>query len=191
MRNPYLFGYLPFVTILLFSLTFGVYTVGVSIELFKEIGLYSGMREFLTDIQFRISLLILYTLLFFMIFSALKLIAETIHETAMLFFSRDIDGKSYSEGRGGNIIYFFGSLISAGGIHSLKLLVAIFLVTTFIYFIYLVYKLSKFMTIISTIGLIIFEITSWSVLISVIIYIVLRLYNGVIASLPFQGKSIG
>ena len=56
MKNPYIFGYLPFVTIVLFSLTFGVYTVGVSVELFKEIGLYAGMREFLTDIQLRIFL---------------------------------------------------------------------------------------------------------------------------------------
>ena len=42
MKNPYIFGYLPFVTIVLFSLTFGVYTVGVSVELFKGIGLYAG-----------------------------------------------------------------------------------------------------------------------------------------------------
>ena len=190
MRNPYIFGYLPFVTIVLFSLTFGVYTVGVSIDLFNEIGLYSGMREFLTDVQLRIFLLVIYTLFFFMVFSALKLIAETIHETAMLFFSKDVEGKSYSEGRGGNVIYFFGALASVGGIHSLKLLVAIFILTTFIYFIYFVYKLSKFMTIVSTIGLIIFEITVWSVLISILIYVLLRLYNGVIASLPFIGNTV-
>ncbi|MER2090382.1 MAG: DUF5366 family protein, partial [Sporosarcina sp.] len=166
MKNPYLFGYLPFVTIVLFSLTFGVYTVGVSVELFKGIGLYAGMREFLTDIQLRIFLLIIYGLLFFMLFSALKLIAETIHETAMLFFSKDVEGESYSKARGGNVIYFFGALASAGGIHSIILLIAIFLLTTFVYFIYVVYKLSRFMTIVSTIGLIVFEIISWSVLVS-------------------------
>lgn len=185
MKNPYIFGYLPFVTILLFSLTFGVYTVSESVELFKSIGLYAGMREFLTDMQLRIFLLVIYTLIFFMVFSALKLIAETIHETAMLFFSKDIDGKSYSEGRSGNIIYFLGALISAGGIQSLKMLVAIFLLTTFIYFVYLVFKLSKFMTMVNTMGLIVFEFTIWSAFISIVIYILLRLYNGVIASLPF------
>ncbi len=57
MKNPYIFGYLPFVTIVLFSLTFGVYSVGLSVELFKEIGLYAGMREFLTDMQLRSSCL--------------------------------------------------------------------------------------------------------------------------------------
>ncbi|MFS0576553.1 YufK family protein [Sporosarcina sp. 179-K 3D1 HS] len=190
MKNPYLFGYLPFVTISLFSLTFGVYAVSTSIGLFKEIGLYAGMREFLTDMQLRIFLLVVYALLFFMLFSALKLIAQTIHETAMLFFSKDPEGISYSEARGGNVIYFFGSLASAGGIHSIKLLAGIFLLTTFIYFVFTVYKLSKFMTVTSTIGLLVFEITIWSVFLSIIIYILLRLYNGLIASLPFLGNEM-
>lgn len=188
MKNPYIFGYLPFVTIVLFSLTFGVYTVGVSVELFKGIGLYAGMREFLTDIQLRIFLLVIYALLFFMVFSALKLIAETIHETAMLFFSKDVEGKSYSEARGGNVIYFFGALASVGGINSISLLTAVFLLTTFIYFVYVVFKLSKYMTIVSTIGLLFFEILVWAILVSTIIYILLKLYNGVIASLPFIGS---
>ena len=188
MKNPYIFGYLPFVTIVLFSLTFGVYTVGLSVELFKGIGLYAGMREFLTDIQLRIFLLVIYALLFFMVFSALKLIAETIHETAMLFFSKDVEGKSYSEARGGNVIYFFGALASAAGINSISLLAAIFLLTTFIYFVYVVFKLSKFMTMVSTIGLLVFEIMVWTILLSTIIYILLKLYNGVIASLPFIGS---
>jgi hypothetical protein len=190
MKNPYIFGYLPFVTIVLFSLTFGVYTVGVSVELFKGIGLYAGMREFLTDIQLRIFLLVIYALLFFMVFSALKLIAETIHETAMLFFSKDVEGESYSKARGGNVIYFFGALASAGGINSIKLLAALFLLTTFIYFVYVVYKLSQFMTIVSTIGLILFEIMFWIVLVSSIIYILLKLYTGVVASLPFIDNKI-
>lgn len=185
MRNPYIFGYLPFVTIVLFSLTFGVYTVGMSVNLFKEIGLYAGMREFLTDIQLRVFLLIIYALFYFMIFSALKLIAETIHETAMLFFSKDTEGESYSKARSGNVIYFFGALTSAGGIHSINILTGIFLLTTFIYFIYVIYKMSKFMSIPSTIGIIMFEIIVWSLFVSSILYILLRLYNGVVASLPF------
>lgn len=185
MKNPYIFGYLPFVTIILFSLTFGVYAVGQSIELFKGIGLYAGMREFLTDFQLRIFLLIVYLLVFFMIFAALKLIAETIHETAMLFFSKDIDGASYRATRGGNVIYFFGALLTVGGIHSIYIMGLIFLLSTFVYFVYTIYKLSKFMTLSSTMGLVVFEIIVWAVFLSTVIYIVIKLYNGMIASLPF------
>jgi len=120
-----------------------------------------------------------------MVFAALKLIAETIHDTAMLFFSKDEEGSSYYQARAGNVIYFFGALTSAGGINSIKVLVAIFLLTTFIYFIYAVYTLSKFLTPTSTIGLIFFEVIIWGVLLAVVIYILLKLYNGVLASLPF------
>lgn len=184
MRNPYLFGYLPFLTITLFSLTFGVYLVGASIIFFGQIGLYTGMREFLTDAQLRLFLLVIYSLAFFMIFSALKLIAETIHETAMLFFSVDAVGESYSEAKSGNLIYFFGALASVAGIQSVKVMLAIFLLTTFVYFIFTMFKLSKFMTMSSMIGLLFFEILVWSIFLSSVIYIVLKLYNGVLASLP-------
>ncbi|AXH99680.1 hypothetical protein DV702_08020 [Sporosarcina sp. PTS2304] len=184
MKNPYLFGYLPFVTIVLFSLTFGVYSVGESTVFFKEIGLYQGMREFLSDFQLRIFLLTMYTLLFFMVFAALKLIATTIHETALLFFLRKEADASYSATKSGAVIYFLGALASAAGIQSWKTLVLIFVITSFIYFIYVVYKLSPFMTLTHTVGLIFFQIIVWSVLLAVLVYILIRLYNGLLASIP-------
>ena len=88
MKNPYVFGYLPFITIVLFSLTFSIYTLTKSIQLFKVIGVYSGMREFLSDLELKVFLLIVFSLVYFMLFAALKLIAETIHELGMLFFSQ-------------------------------------------------------------------------------------------------------
>lgn len=184
MRNPYIFGYLPFVSIVFFALTFGVYTVGESIELFKEIGLYSGMREFLSDVQLRLFLLVVYALIFFMIFSALKLIGETIHNSAMLFFSKDVEGASYREARAGSVIYFFGALATAGGIQSITIMGLIFLLTTAVYFIYTVFKLSKFMTVPNMIAMIAFEVIMWGVILSVVVYTVLKLYNGILASLP-------
>lgn len=186
MGNPYLFGYLPFITVLLYSSVFGVYSVGISIELFYTIGLYEGMREFLSDIQLRLFLLVVYALFFFMFFSALKLIGETIHNSAMLFFSKDLEGKSYVEARAGSVIYFVGSIITAAGIHSIKIMGILFLTTTVIYFIYTVFKLSKFMSPLNMIGLISFEVLTWGVLLSGVVYIVLKLYNGVLASLPIH-----
>ena len=63
---------------------------------------YNGMREFLSDFEIRVFLLIVSALLFFMVFSALKLIGETIHELAMLFFSKDRDGETIHIARGGS-----------------------------------------------------------------------------------------
>ena len=185
MKNPYVFGFLPLITILLFSLTFSVFTMNKAIELFKVIGVYSGMREFLSDLELKLFLLIILVLVYFMLFSALKLIAETIHEIGMLFFSKDLEGKTISQARGGYVIFFVGAVISAVGLQSIQLLLLIFLATAFIYFIYVVFKLSNSMSLVGTVGLIMFEIIVWSLFLALIIYAIIKLYNGVIASLPF------
>ncbi|CAM5218771.1 Membrane protein YufK OS=Ureibacillus acetophenoni OX=614649 GN=SAMN05877842_109129 PE=4 SV=1 [Ureibacillus acetophenoni] len=185
MKNPYLYSYLPLFTIILFSLSFGIFAVNQLLPFLSSIGVYSGMREFLSDIELRVFLLIILSLCFFMLFSALKLIGQTIHEVGMLFFSKDKIGETISVARGGYVIFFFGSLLSVIGIQSVSILMAIFAITVFIYFIYTIYKMSKFMTMVGMLGLIIFEILFWSIFVSLLLYILLKLYNGVLASLPF------
>lgn len=185
MKNPYLYGYLPLITVLLFSLTFGIFAVTESLELFRAIGVYSGMREFLSDIELRFVLLIIFTLCFFMLFSALKLIGETIHELGMLFFSRDQVGETINVARGGYVIFFLGSFASVLGVQSVIVLIVIFLATIFVYFIFTVYKMSHFMSFGGMVGLIFFEILMWSLLITLIVYALFKLYNGILASLPF------
>jgi hypothetical protein len=185
MKNPYLYGYLPLITIVLFSFTFGIFAVSESLHLFQAIGVYNGMREFLSDLELRFVLLIVFALIFFMLFSALKLIGETIHELGMLFFSKDKAGETINVARGGYVIFFFGAFASVIGIQSIVILIAIFLVTVFSYFIFNVYKMSQYMSFTGMIGLIFFEVLAWFVLLALIIYAVVKLYNGILASLPF------
>lgn len=68
MKNPYVFGFLPLITIILFSLTFSTYTMFKAIELFKVIGVYNGMKEFLTDFEIKLFVLIVFALIYFMLF---------------------------------------------------------------------------------------------------------------------------
>lgn len=185
MKNPYLYGYLPLFTILLFSITFGIYTVNVALELFTAVGLYAGMREFLSEIEIKVLLLIFVALCYFMIFSALKLIGETIHTFGMLLFSKDSEGETINVARGGNVIFFLGAIISSFAIQSFVALAIIFALTTIIYFIYTLYKLSKFLSVGGLIGLICFEILLWTAIVVGIIFAGLKLYNGILASLPF------
>ena len=184
MKNPYVFGFLPLITIVLFSSSFAMFTMNRVIELFKVIGVYSGMREFLSDLQLKLFLLVILALIFFMVFSALKLIAETIHEVGMLFFSKDFEGKTMAQARGGYVVFFIGAVVSLVGFQSIQLLLIIFLLTTFIYFVYVIYKLSGSMSLVGTLGLVMFEIIIWSLFITLVIYIIIKLYNGIIASLP-------
>lgn len=185
MKNPYLYGYLPLFTIILFSFTFGLFAVSESLQLFQAIGVYNGMREFLSDLELRLALLIVFALLFFMLFSALKLIGETIHELGMLFFSKDKEGETINVARGGYVIFFFGAFVSVIGIQSIVVLVIVLLATVFSYFIYNVFKMSQFMTISGVIGLICFEVITWFVFLAGVVYATLKLYNGILASLPF------
>lgn len=185
MKNPYLYGYLPLFSILLFSLTFGIFTVGVALDLFSSIGLYVGMREFLSDLELKLLLLIIISLCYFMLFSALKLIGETIHEIGMLFFSKDKVGETVHAARGGYVIFFFGAIVSSFAIQSFFVLVIIFVVTVLTYFIYSIYKISKYLSLPSVIGLTIFELIIWAIFVISIVYVGLKLYNGILASLPF------
>lgn len=185
MKNPYLYGYLPLFSIILYSITFGIFLVGESLTLLTSIGVYAGMREFLTDVELRLLLLIVFALAFFMLFSALKLIGETIHEVGMLFFSKDSQGEMIGATRSGYLIFFFGALLSVFGIQSILILLGVFAATIVVCFIYNMYKLSHYLTLPGLIGLIFFEILFWAILIICIVYALLKLYNGLIASLPF------
>lgn len=185
MKNPYLYGYLPLLTIVLFSLTFGIYSVRISLDLFSKIGIYDGMREFLSDMELRVLLLIVFSLCFFMIFSAFKLIGETIHETGMLFFSKDREGETIHAARGGYVILFIGALASIFGITSIIILMGILICTVLTYFVYTVYKISTFMSVNGMIGFIVFEVLVWVTFLSCVIYVLFKLYNGLLASLPF------
>ncbi|GLC90507.1 YufK family protein [Lysinibacillus piscis] len=185
MKNPYLYGYLPLITILLFSLTFGMYAVSESLQLFQVIGVYSGLREFVSDLELRILLLIVFVTLFFMLFSALKLVGETIHELGMLLFSKDLDGTTVHQARSGYLILLVGAICSAFVIQSFVMLIGVFALTICIYFVYVVYKMSHYLSIGGTVGLLIFELCLWMVLIFLLAYVILKLYNGILASLPF------
>lgn len=186
MKNPYLYGYLPLISVILFSLTFGVFAVTESMKLFKVIGVYSGMSQFMSDLEIRILLLIVFMLCFFMLFSALKLVGETIHEIGMLFFAKELQAETYSNAKSASTIVFFGAIASAFGMNSIMTLAFIFAATMLIYFMFVAYKMSDAMSTTGLIGLIVFEVMIWAVSLVSIGYVIMRLYNTILSSLPIS-----
>ncbi|KML05037.1 DUF5366 family protein [Rossellomorea marisflavi] len=184
MKNTYLTSYLPILSILLFSLTFSVYGVGVFETLSKKIGVYAGMSEFLSEMQLKLAILILLMMIFFMILSALKLIAETINGISMLFFSIDSEGELYNKVRPGSMIYFIGGLVSVLSLQSFKGLIGIFVLTSVVYFFYFVNKISSSLTKAGILGVVSMQLFSWAALILTIFFVLIKLYNGLMASLP-------
>lgn len=184
MKNTYLTSYLPILSILLFSLTFSVYGVGVFETLSKKIGVYAGMSEFLSEMQLKLAILVLLMMIFFMILSALKLIAETINGISMLFFSIDSEGELYNKVRPGSMIYFIGGLVSVLSLQSFKGLIGIFVLTSVVYFFYFVNKISSSLTKAGILGVVSMQLFSWAALILTIFFVLIKLYNGLMASLP-------
>lgn len=184
MKNTYLMSYFPLVSIILFSLSLAMLVEVKLLQILRETGIYNGMQEFFSESGIKLSLLLLLLIVFFMVFAALKLIANTINELSLLFFSKDFEGDSLKLVRKGAIIYFIGSIISLASTSSFIGIVAIFCLTTISYFVFYVFKVSQNLTISGVIGLIFFQVFTWSTLLIGVFYIVIKVYNSVIASLP-------
>lgn len=184
MKNTYLTSYFPLLSIILFSISFSINMERIMLNFLKKTGIYEGMIEFFSDTGIKLLLLALFFILFFMIFAALKLIADTINELSLLFFSQDSEGENLKQIRFGSVIYFFGAALSLFTIFSLVGTTIILFVATISYLIYFVYKISASLTIGGTIGLVFFQVIVWAILITGVAFVFIKGYNMVMTSLP-------
>lgn len=184
MKNTYLTSYFPLLSIILFSLSLSIRVEMTMLTFLQSIGVYEGMLEFFTERGIKLALLFLLVVLFFMVFAALKLIADTINGLSLLFFSKDLEGESLKNVRGGSIIYFIGSALSLISVQSFLGIGMIFFITTIVYFVYFVYKVSNDVSIVGIFGMMLFQVIVWSTLLFAVIFLALKVYNSFIASLP-------
>ncbi|KKB34981.1 putative membrane protein [Bacillus thermotolerans] len=168
----------------MFSLSFALFTQGLAVSLFKQVGLYTGLLEMFTETELKLAMTIALMMLFFFIISGLKVIANTLNELSLLFFSKDTEGELLRVVRSGSIIFFLGGLLSLISFSSIKGILIIFALTAIGYFVYFVYKTSKNLSPANLIGLIAFQIVSWSTLVVLLALVGMKLYNGVLGGLP-------
>ncbi|WP_174879877.1 DUF5366 family protein [Metabacillus niabensis] len=171
-------------TILLFSTSLSIATVMIVIDYLQVLGIYEGMLEFFSNNGIKLALFIIFALLYFMVFSALKLIADTVTELSLLFFSKDIVGENLTKIRGGSSFYLVAGALSLAAVQFPIAIIGIFLLATLCYFIFIVYKISSSLTSASLIGLVLFHVLFWFSFILGTLYICFRLYNSIMASLP-------
>lgn len=184
MKNPYLTSYFPLLSIILFSLSLAVKAEMEIDRVLKTTGIYEGMLEFFSETGIKLSFLALLLAVFFMVFAALKLIADTINEVTLLFFSKDTEGDSLKQIRQGAMIYFTGGVASFFSIYSFVGICAIFAVATLVYFIYFIYKISPALSIAGLAGAVFFQVIVWCTLVLGIFYLAVKVYNSLMASLP-------
>jgi hypothetical protein len=184
MKNKYLTSYFPLMAILLFSLSFSIKAGQELLGWLKGIGVYEGMKEFFPDAGIKLALIIVCMTCCFMVFAALKLIADTINGLSLLFFSKDESGEAIARSRSGSVIYLAGGALSLLSFYSFYGMLGIFLAATVIYFIYFVYISGSSFSPAGLIGITFFQVISWASLLSILLFLTLKLYNSVMASLP-------
>lgn len=184
MKNTYLTSHFPLLSIIMFSLSLAIYTENYVIDLFNKLGIYSGLIEFFTERGIKITLLFVLLLFFFMVFSALKLIADTSVQLSLLFFSKDVEGKDLNKIRAGSWIYLGSAVVALTLSNYIELIILIFLFGTIVYFIYFLYRLNDSLSGFRIVGIVLFHLLFWASFGLVIFYTLTRLYNGIIASLP-------
>ncbi|WP_449537403.1 DUF5366 family protein [Ferdinandcohnia sp. Marseille-Q9671] len=184
MKNTYFTSYFPLIAIILFSISFAIFTELQTLELLKQIGIYRGMQEFFSPTWINFSIFFLFFLFYFMIFAALKLIANTLLELSLLFFTRDNNGESLSRIRTGSFFYLIGGGLSLAFVQSFYGLVILFLLVTLGYFIFFVYRIQDKLSLGGLIGVVFFQTLSWFTFFMTVTYVCIRLYNSIIASLP-------
>ncbi len=123
------------------------------------------------------------TLGFFMLFSALKLIANTVNELALFFFSQDSKGQALMQIRAGSLIFVFGSFLSLIFNQSLLVISIIFVATCLVYFVYFIIKISDHLTVGGMFGMVFMILLFWATFVSTVTFIVLRVYHALLATL--------
>lgn len=176
-KNTYLTGYFPLFAIILFSSSFGYSTEAYLVDQLKRLGIYRGMTELFSNVQIEVALWFICTLLFFMLFAALKLISDTLIELSLFFFSKESEGATLNQIRGGSSIFLIGSLCSIIVVKSTILLPALFLLSCFVYFFYFVYKASTSLTTAGMFGLIFMHLLFWVCFTMGVIYAFLKVYK--------------
>ncbi|WP_209124253.1 DUF5366 family protein [Alkalihalobacillus sp. BA299] len=183
MKNSYITSHFPLFSILIYSTAFALYAEGYIARQLQTLGLYEGMMEFFSESGIKLTLLFLLLLFIFMIFSALKLIADTVVQLSLLFFSRDEKGDELKRIRSGTWIYLISSLVALFFFHSVFVVIIVFISATFFYFIFFLFKLSDSLNPLNMFGLILFHLLFWLAFMISVVYAFLRLYNSFIASL--------
>ncbi|GED02079.1 YufK family protein [Bacillus atrophaeus] len=184
MKNTYLTGYFPLIAILLFSSSLSISTALYAMKLLSSLGIYDGMLEYFSEKGIRLALFAAFALLYFMVLSALKLIANTVTELSLLFFAQDPEGNNLKKIRLGAAIYLGGGILSFALVQNVFWIAALFAVVTLAYFIFIVYKIHPTLSMVSLIGFILLELLFWFTFIIGILFIFIKLYNSIMASLP-------
>jgi len=177
--NVYLLSYAPLIGIILFSMSLAIATSEYIIQWLTQIGVYSELIALLSVQETKILVLVVFFTVYFMLFSAFKLVADTFNQLGFAFFARETNGTSLHRLKPGAIIFLIGSGISFLFLNTLLAVIGVLLATFALYLFYYIWQVSQSLSVLRAIGLLLLQAMMWALLLSGLGWAVLRLFNSV------------
>ncbi|WP_368666308.1 DUF5366 family protein [Ammoniphilus sp. CFH 90114] len=148
----------------------------------SNFGIYKSFMDVFSESHIKLALWFALFLLYFMLFSAVRLIADMMLEVSLYFFSKGDKHPTVPRHSGG-IFYLIHSIISIFFVHSIWVLLFLYVLANFIAFAFLLQQLRRKLTPFRKIGLIFMNVFFWVTFFSTVFYVGLKLYNGLLKSI--------
>lgn len=124
-------------------------------------------------------------LFYFMFFSAIKLIANTVMELSIYFFCKDNPDQPFPTHPLASVLYLAFSVVSIFCAKWILLLSGVYLTAGLVAFALLVYKVSDRLNIPRMVGVVFMNLMFWAVFSFAVMNVLLKLYNGILKSIGF------
>lgn len=102
--NVYLLSYAPLISILLFSTSLAIATTELALHWLDQVGVYDELLQLLTARDTKLVVWLGFLIVYFMIFSSLKLLSDTINQLGFAFFIKEQEGTTLGMLRPGSIL---------------------------------------------------------------------------------------
>ncbi len=181
-RIYYFTHYLSFFSILLFSTAFSINAELYILQKLNHFGIYRSFMDVFSESHIKLTLWFVLFLLYFMVFSAMKLISDMILELSLYFFSKG-DRHPAVPRHSGGLYFLIHSVLAVFFVQSFAILVFLYLLGNLIVFSLILYRLKEQFTWFGKAGLIFMHLFFWLVFFTVVFYAGLKLYNGFLRSL--------
>jgi len=143
------------------------------------------LKGVMPEKEIRILLFLGILLVLFAIFSALKVLGQTIWEMGLLFFSKDEEGKDLLASKKISFLFIIGGLISIPLNSSILISISVLGASFIAYLIYFLIKQSKSFSVVGMFGFVLFQLIIWGSIVSGIAYIYFTLVSTYLKNMPF------
>lgn len=175
--------YLSFFSILLFSTAFSINAELYLMEQLNQYGLYKSFMEAFSEGYVKITIWFALFLFYFMLFSAIKLIANTVMELSIFFFCKSEPNATFPSHPWASTLYLGLAVISIFCAKSIVILAGIYLGAGIIAFALLIHKVADRLSLPRIVGVVFMHFMFWAVFLFAVLNVLLKLYNGVVRSI--------